>query len=210
MQSSHIFWVTRCRRICLDSNVPLPFPQWRRWACHWRWGCTPAAEKGPETPPPVPPLWNAALRGTNRQGYTHTQTHNTNYMLQLMSPKSHKYQKQRFLYSHSTNEHGWWCEQNNAYQRMRGPGWGAVCMCAGQQMLWCPDSWWGEAETAGIHNKPDEHHSAEGDWLLAGEPENKEKKTVWEPFTCEKQEKIFKIRACTARKLILWICLISI
>lgn len=62
------------------------------------------------------------------------------------------------------------CEHREAYRRMCGPGWEAVCMCAGQRRLWCPDSWWGEAETAGSHSKPDEHPSAGGGWLLAAGP----------------------------------------
>lgn len=41
-----------------------PSPLWKPWVCHWRWGCTPAAERGPETPLPAPPQWNAALRDT--------------------------------------------------------------------------------------------------------------------------------------------------
>lgn len=31
-----------------------PFPLLTRWVCRWRWGCTPAAEKGSETPRPAP------------------------------------------------------------------------------------------------------------------------------------------------------------
>lgn len=63
-----------------------------------------------------------------------------------------------------------WCELWEAYQRMRGPGWEAVCMCAGPQRLWSPDSWWGEAGTAGTRNKPDGHPSAGGDSLPGEEP----------------------------------------
>lgn len=43
-------------------------------------------------------------------------------------------------------------------------------MCVSQRRLGCPDSWWGEAETAGTHSKPDEHPSAGGGWLLAAGP----------------------------------------
>lgn len=56
------------------------------------------------------------------------------------------------------------------YQHKRGPGQAAVYMCGGQRRLGCPDSWWGEAETAGTHNKPDARPSAGADWPLAGEP----------------------------------------
>lgn len=43
----------------MNKNIYLygdawPFPLLTRWVCRWRWGCTPAAEKGSETPRPAP------------------------------------------------------------------------------------------------------------------------------------------------------------
>lgn len=46
-----------------------PFPPLTRWVCHWRWGCTPAGEKGSGTPRPAPRQWSAALRDTNIHSY---------------------------------------------------------------------------------------------------------------------------------------------
>lgn len=133
-----------------------PSPLWKPWVCHWRWGCTPAAERGPETPLPAPPQWNAALRDTRTRKVI--MTHFFFFFSGLVKLA---------LLKTTPNLR---CEHREAYRRMCGPGWEAVCMCAGQRRLWCPDSWWGEAETAGTHSKPDEHPSAGGGWLLAAGP----------------------------------------
>lgn len=44
-----------------------PSPLWKRWVCHWRWGCTLGADWGPEIPLPVPPQWNAALKDRKKK-----------------------------------------------------------------------------------------------------------------------------------------------